>query len=66
MQYSVFVVQNSPRVLRNIQAEIDMRYKKIFQKTDSIVIFPICLGCKGKIIRYGCAKHEIEDVVYFE
>lgn len=65
MQYSVFVVQNSPRVLRNIQAEIDMRYKKLFQKTDSIVIFPVCLGCKGKIIRYGHAKHKIEDVVYF-
>jgi len=65
MQYSVFVVQNSPRVLRNIQAEIDIRYKKLFQKTDSIVIFSVCIGCKGKIIRYGCAKHEIEDVVYF-
>jgi len=65
MQYSVFVVQNSPRVLRNIQAEIDMRYKKLFQKTDSIVIFPVCIGCKGKIIRYGYAKHDIEDVVYF-
>lgn len=65
MQYSVYVVQNSPRILRNIQAEIDIRYKKLFQNTDSIVIFPVCLSCKGKIIKYGYAKHEIEDVVYF-
>jgi CRISPR-associated protein Cas2 len=65
MQYSVFVVQNSPRVLANILAEIDIRYKKLFKKTDSIVIFSMCLGCKRKIVRYGCAKHDIEDVVYF-
>ncbi|MBU4017142.1 CRISPR-associated endonuclease Cas2 [Patescibacteria group bacterium] len=65
MQYSVFVIRNSPRVLRNIISEIDSRYKKLFENTDSIVIFPVCNGCKGKVIRYGCARHEIEDVVYF-
>jgi CRISPR-associated protein Cas2 len=65
MQYSVFVVDNSPRVLRNILAEIETRYQKAFKKTDSIVIFPVCLGCQSKVIRYGCAKHELEDVVYF-
>lgn len=65
MQYSVFVVRNSPRVLRNVIAEIDARYKKVFEETDSIVIFPVCNGCKGKVVRYGCAKHEIENVVYF-
>jgi len=66
MQYSVYVVQNSPRVLRNILAEIDKEYIKIFQSTDSIVIFPICQSCKSKIVRYGVAKHELEDVIYFE
>lgn len=65
MQYSVYVVKNSPRVLRNIIAEIEARYKKSFKMTDSIVILPICQRCKGKIIRYGSARHEIEDVVYF-
>jgi len=65
MQYSVFVIRNSPRVLRNIISEIDSRYKKLFENTDSIVIFPVCGTCKGKLIRYGCARHEIEDVVYF-
>lgn len=65
MQYSVFVVKNSPRVLRNILSEIDIRYKKRIKNTDSIVIFPVCAGCKGKMLRYGSAKHELEDVVYF-
>ena len=65
MQYSVFVVRNSPRVLRNIVAEIDKRYKKLFKENDSIVIFPVCASCKGKVITYGNARHELEDVVYF-
>lgn len=65
MQYSVFVVKNSPRALRNITTEINVRYKKFFKNTDSIVIFPVCLVCKGKVARYGCAKHEMENVVYF-
>jgi CRISPR-associated protein Cas2 len=66
MQYSVFVVKNSPRILRNILTEIDARYQKLIKDTDSIVIFPVCLSCKGKIIRYGCARHELDNVVYFE
>lgn len=65
MQYSVFVVRNSPRVLRNILVEIESRYEKNFGETDSIVIFSICQGCDKKIVRYGCAQHEIENVVYF-
>lgn len=65
MQYSVFVVRNSPRVLRNIVAEIDKKYKKLFKENDSIVIFPVCKTCNGKIIRYGNATHEQEDVIYF-
>ena len=65
IQYSVFSIGNSPRVLRNVIAEIDARYKKLFKDTDSIVIFSTCERCKKKIIRYGCAKHDVEDVVYF-
>lgn len=65
IQYSVFSVSNSPRVLRNILAEVDIRYKKQFKDTDSIVLFSTCEGCKKKIIRYGYARHEEKDVVYF-
>jgi CRISPR-associated protein Cas2 len=65
MQYSVFVIKNSPRVLRNILTEIEHKYKKLFGGTDSIVIFPVCSACRSKIIRYGCAQYELEDVIYF-
>jgi len=65
MQYSVFVVRNSQRVQRNIIAEIDKKYKKMFKENDSIVIFPVCKTCKEKTVRYGSARHELEDVVYF-
>ncbi|MBI5614013.1 CRISPR-associated endonuclease Cas2 [Candidatus Gottesmanbacteria bacterium] len=65
MQYSVFSLHNSQRILRNILSEIDGRYKKMFGKTDSVVLFPVCEACRGKMIRYGSAKHDEEDVVYF-
>lgn len=65
IQYSVFQVKNSTRVLRNIMAEIKLRYSKKFKNTDSIVIFPTCGSCNDKVIRYGYAKHDEEDVVYF-
>lgn len=65
MQYSVFVVKNSPRIKRCILTEIDKHYSKSFGNTDSIVIFNVCLTCKSKIVRYGCARHELEEVVQF-
>lgn len=65
MQYSVFVIDNSARILRNIITEINANYKKQFEDTDSIVIFHVCKSCEGKIVRYGSARHELEDVVCF-
>lgn len=65
IQYSVFSLRNSPRILRNIKTEIDSRYRRQFKNTDSIILFSTCEGCKKKVIRYGCARHDIEDVVYF-
>jgi len=53
IQYSVFEIKNSNRILSNIIKEIDMNFKTDFTKSDSIVIFRICEGCKSKIKRYG-------------
>lgn len=66
IQYSVFEIKNSPRVLTNIQKEIDLVYKKLFQNTDSILIFPICEGCQKKIRRYGYAANEEKEVLIFQ
>lgn len=66
IQYSVFEIKNSPRVLDNILVEIDLEYKKMFKNTDSILIFYLCNTCIKKIKRYGYAQNEEEDVVFFK
>ena len=66
MQYSVYEIRNSPRVLQNIKIEIELKYKKSFTGADSIVIFQICEGDKKKVVRYGYAENEEKEVVVFE
>ena len=66
MQYSVYEIRNSPRVLQNIKTEIELKYKKSFTGADSIVIFQICEGDKKKVVRYGYAENEEKEVVVFE
>lgn len=66
IQYSVYEIKNSERVLRNILDEIELRYKKSFSGSDSILIFQVCEGCRKKIIRYGYAKNEESDLVIFK
>lgn len=65
LQYSVFEIKNSQRILANIQKELDMKYKPHFTKNDSVVIIYICEACKTKIKRYGYAANEEKEVVFF-
>jgi len=65
IQYSVFEIKNSPRVLNNILTEVNSRYKKYFTNTDSIVIIKTCETCQGKMERFGYAKNEEKPVVIF-
>jgi CRISPR-associated protein Cas2 len=65
LQYSVFEIKNSQRVLANIIKEIDLKYKPTFTKSDSIVIIYVCEGCKGKVRRYGYAENEEKEVLFF-
>jgi CRISPR-associated protein Cas2 len=64
IQYSVFEIRDSERVLQNILTEVELRYKKSFSGSDSIVIFRICQGCKQKVKRYGYARHEETDLIF--
>lgn len=66
IQFSVYKIKNSNRVLDNILNEIEHSYKKSFDFNDSVYIFDTCKGCDKKIIRYGSALHEESDVVYLE
>lgn len=65
IQYSVYEVRNSQRVLQNILTEIELRYKKSFGGSDSVLIFFLCDGCIKKVKRYGYSENEEKDVVVF-
>lgn len=65
IQYSVYEIKNSQRILQNILSEIELVYKKKFEGTDSILIFQICEGDKKKIRRYGYAENEEKEVLIF-
>lgn len=66
LQYSVYQIKNSSRVLKNILKEVELNYKKRFNNTDSILIFQVCNGCQSKIIKYGSATHLDEEVIIFQ
>lgn len=61
IQYSLFRIRNSERVLENIQTKIDGYFGKRFKETDSVMIFKLSESCK--ITRYGFAIHEEEDLI---
>ncbi|MEK9165953.1 MAG: CRISPR-associated endonuclease Cas2 [Patescibacteria group bacterium] len=65
IQYSVFELKNSQRILQNILKEVEYKYKNRFANTDSVIIFNICNGCKKKISRCGYAANEEKEVVFF-
>ena len=59
IQYSVFEIENSNKLLNNIICDIENRYAKVFSEMDSVYIFNLSSSCEVK--RYGYAKHEEED-----
>lgn len=64
IQYSVWQVRDSHRVLQNIITEVELKYKKSFTGADSVVVFHMCRGCDSKVKRYGYAKYEESDLIY--
>lgn len=64
LQYSVFQIRNSEKVLKNIETEIEHSFKKQFTETDSIIIFHLSAQCKR--IHYGYARHEDSDFIIIE
>ena len=61
LQYSVFEIENSERILNNITAHLNNKYLKTFDETDSVYIFRLSSSCQ--ITRYGYAKHEESDIM---
>ncbi len=65
LQYSVFEVKNSQRILENIKAEVEHNFKKVFTNNDSVIIYGMCEACEKKIVRYGYPVQEEKNVVFF-
>lgn len=65
LQYSVFELKNSKRILRNVMKEVELKYQKHFTNVDSILIFDLCEADRKKVKRYGSAAHEEEEIVIF-
>ncbi len=60
IQYSVFEIDNSERMLDNIISDITGRFEKKFEESDSIIIFHMSSKCK--VHRFGYAKNELTDL----
>lgn len=61
IQYSVFEINNSAHVLDNIITDINNRFAKSFDQSDSIYIFKLNPNCETW--RFGYAANEEEDLL---
>ena len=62
LQFSVYEVNNTSRVIDNIIVKIENVFSKFFSGADSVVIFDIG---NSKIRKFGNAIHRDQEIVYF-
>lgn len=60
IQYSVFEIDNSEKILQNIMADIENKFMKNFSQEDSVYIF--IMSGATEVKRYGYAKNEESDL----
>lgn len=59
LQYSVFEIDNSPRIVDNIANDLKNKYEKSFGQEDSVIIFKLSSSCE--VLRFGYAKNDEKD-----
>ncbi|MGN0339608.1 MAG: CRISPR-associated endonuclease Cas2 [Lachnospira sp.] len=59
LQYSVFEIDNSPRIVDNIVNDLKNKYEKSFGQEDSVIIFKLSSSCE--VLRFGYAKNDEKD-----
>ena len=59
IQYSVFEIDNSKRIVDNIVNDLTNTFEKRFSQSDSVYIFKMSSSCE--VLRYGDAKNEEND-----
>lgn len=62
LQFSVYEVNNTDRVLNNLRVLIEDKFAKKFDGGDSVIIFDVSAV---KLKKYGNAIHRDTDIVYF-
>ena len=61
VQFSVFEITNSKRLLNNIMNQITSEFEKQFEQTDSVIIIETSENCK--ITKWGYAKNDYSDII---
>ena len=61
LQYSVYEIENSEKILNNIIADINNKFLKSFDETDSVYIFKLSSSCQT--LKYGYARHQDEPLL---
>ncbi len=64
LQYSVFEIKNSERILKILKTEIELTFHPQFTWADSILIIPISKAHSDKVIRYGQPAMEEEEILF--
>ena len=61
LQFSVYEVNNTQRIIDNIKMNIAEKFSKLFTGADSVMIFD---APNAKVQKFGNAIHRDQDVVY--
>lgn len=64
IQYSVFEIKNSDRILWIIKTQVEEIFSKRFTWADSILIIPISKADRKKLIRYWQPAMEEEELLF--
>lgn len=64
VQFSVFEISNSKRMLKNIMLNITDIYEKQFCQSDSVIIIETSENCK--ITKWGYSKNEESDIIVID
>lgn len=62
LQFSVYEVNNTDRVLNNLRVLVEENFAKKFNGGDSVIIFDVAAV---RLKKYGNAIHRDTDIVYF-
>lgn len=64
LQYSVYEIDNSDKVLNNIIADINNKFMKVFDQSDSVYIFQMSATCR--VQKFGYARNEDAQLLIVE